>query len=90
MAVRVVPFLGPLCKHLALSLAEWESQPQINTNVRAFNPLLGPLRKHKKTFSGAGLSSPNRSDLETHAQRECRALGRPSSRPLQVTLRVGF
>lgn len=39
LAVRVVPFLRPLCKHRALSLAEWESQPQISANVRALNPL---------------------------------------------------
>lgn len=73
------PIPGPLCKHRALSRAEWESQPEISTNVRAFNPPVRPLRKHKGAFARARLSSPNRSDLEPHARQECRAPG--SCRP---------
>lgn len=34
----------------ALSQAEWESQPQISTNVRAFNPLVRPFEKAQKDF----------------------------------------
>lgn len=86
-AVRVVPFLRPLCKHPALSRAEWESQPQISTHVRAFNPPVRPFEGAQRTFSGARLSSPNRSDLEPHAQQECQALG---SCPLQVSRRWDF
>lgn len=34
----------------ALSPTEWESQPQISTDVRAFNPLVRPFENAQKDF----------------------------------------
>lgn len=59
----------------ALSLAEWKVSPKLAlTQGWVLNPLVRPFEKTQKDTSRAGLSSPNRSDLETRVQQECQAL----------------